>query len=264
MYMIFDSLTNRFHMKFKDRTSAAILLAKAVHDILKERKKKQVARKIKESELQNESKSDVLVIGIPRGGVVMADVISRKLSCEFDIVIPRKLGAPHNEELAIGAVVEDGTVYLNQDIISQLDISQEYIQKEKLEQIEEIKRRKRLYQDNIDSAVEVGVLSKITNLKKIKGKTVILVDDGIATGATIIAAARFLRRHQPKYLIVAAPVATKETRDLLKNEADEVEIITTPPNDKFQAVAQFYQDFKPVEDKQVMEILQERSSIRQG
>ena len=218
------------------------MLSKALRDILKKLKKQQDEQENLDSK---QFESDVLVIGIPRGGVVIADVISKKISCKTDIVIPRKLGAPDNKELAIGAVVEDGTLYLNQDIVDNLEITKEYIEQEKLEQIEEIKRRKSLYQQ-----AERG-----EPITKIKGKIVILVDDGIATGATIIAAARWIKKYQPKYLIIGAPVATKETVGFLAKEADAVEIISTPPNSKFQSVAQFYQDFRPIEDKEVKEIL---------
>jgi putative phosphoribosyl transferase len=218
-------------------------------------------------ERQREKERNILVLGIPRGGVTVAEVVSKKLSCEFDMVIPRKLGAPYNKELAIGAVIEDGTTYLNHDIITQLEISQEYIEKEKSEQIEEIKRRKALYHGTSISNDKKEESEKkqdaIDNKNKIKGRTVILVDDGIATGATTIAAARWIKIYEPKYLIIAAPIATKEISDFLKKEADEVEIITTPPSSKFKSVAQFYQDFKPVEDKEVMKILQKRSPINQ-
>lgn len=239
--MFLDSLSSKFHIRFKDRTSAANLLSKALHDTLKKLKKKEAQANPSDKQFE----SNVLVIGIPRGGVVIADVISKKLFCESDMVIPRKLGAPDNKELAIGAVVEDGTLYLNQDIVDNLNITKEYIEHEKLEQIEEIKRRKSQYQ-------QAGPNEPSS---KIKGKIVILVDDGIATGATIIAAARWIKKYLPKYLIIAAPVATKETIDILANEADAVEIIATPPNSKFQAVAQFYQDFRPIEDNEIKQIL---------
>lgn len=217
------------------------MLSKALQDTLKKLKKKGAQTDSSGKQFE----SNVLVIGIPRGGVVMADVISKKLSCETDLVIPRKLGAPDNKELAIGAVVEDGTLYLNQDIVDDLNITNEYIEHEKLEQIEEIKRRKLQYQR----------AEQYEPSSKIKGKIVILVDDGIATGATIIAAARWIKKYLPKYLIIAAPVATKETIGILANEADAIEIIATPPNSKFQAVAQFYQNFRPVEDGEIKQIL---------
>ena len=152
-----------------------------------------------------------MVLGIPRGGVVVADIVASKLkslsfNCEFDIIIPRKLTAPGNQEIAIGAIMigkeEDNgdnetTVYLNEDLIKELDISDEYIEKEKTRQIDEIKRRHSLYRSP-------------EKRYDINDKIAIIVDDGAATGATLIAAARWIKRnkgHQKK-LIIAIPVAT--------------------------------------------------------
>ena len=122
--MIFESVSSKFHLRLKDRANAANILAAALLD------------KIKKDERQQ-----TIVLGIPRGGVVVADIVANKLSCMFDIVIPRKLRAPHNEEVAIGAVMEDGTTFLNQDIINGLVESAEYIEREKVSQIKEIERR---------------------------------------------------------------------------------------------------------------------------
>ena len=115
--MIFESISSKFHLRFKDRTNAGNILADALKD------------KIKKDE-----RPYSIVLGIPRGGVVVADIVANKLSCHFDIVIPRKLGAPHNEEVAIGAVMEDGTTYLNEEIVRILEVSKEYIEKEKAKQ----------------------------------------------------------------------------------------------------------------------------------
>ncbi len=128
----------------------------------------------------------------------------------FDIVIPRKLTDPDNKEQAIGAIMEDGTTYLDKELISELSIPDDYIEKEKAYQIQEIKRRSSLFRkqgvDYYDSS-------------KINGKVAILVDDGAATGATIIAAARWLKKNQnPKRLIIAIPVAPKDTLQRLKGE----------------------------------------------
>jgi putative phosphoribosyl transferase len=109
--MIFESIGSKFHLRFKDRTNAGNILAAALND------------KIKKDERPHS-----IVLGIPRGGVLVADIVANKLSCHFDIVIPRKLGAPHNEEVAIGAVMEDGTTYLNEEIVRILEVSKEYIE----------------------------------------------------------------------------------------------------------------------------------------
>jgi predicted phosphoribosyltransferase len=191
-----------------------------------------------------------LVLGIPRGGVIVADIVAKKLNADFDIVIPRKLTAPDNKENAIGAVMEDGSLYLDDFLVNSLKISQEYIEKEKQEQLQEIERRKALFRPPSCDY-------------DIKDRSVVLVDDGIATGATVIAAARWIRKQQPKQLIIAAPVAQPQAADLLKNErevaADAVEIISTPSN--FGSVNQFYQNFDQVTDERVIEILKNRNLL---
>ena len=129
-----DSLKNKFQLRFKNRIFAAKILAGALEDSLKKMK-------------INKATGSLLLLGIPRGGVIIADVVASKLpfNCEFDIVIPRKLTAPHNQEMAIGAVMEDGTLFLNDELINELEIDKEYIEKEKIRQLEEIKRRKVIY-----------------------------------------------------------------------------------------------------------------------
>lgn len=234
----------KLHLRFRDRVWAGKLLAPAVKGALKNMK-------------NDTDDSQVTVLGIPRGGVIVADVVRQKISkvSEFDIVIPRKLGAPKNKEIAIGAIMEDGTTYLNEQIIKTLETSQQYLDEEKSRQLEEIKRRRILYlnDDNNGSDVQCHSYGK-----KIKNKVVILVDDGAATGSTIIAAARWIRKQGPKSLIIAIPVAPKETVGLLNNEADIVEVITNPPSSKFSSVGQFYVNFDPVKDEEVIAITQRR------
>jgi predicted phosphoribosyltransferase len=241
--MIFDSTGSRFHLRFKDRTNAGNILAAALND------------KIKKDE-----RPCSIVLGIPRGGVVVADIVANKLSCHFDIVVPRKLGAPHNEEVAIGAVMEDGTAYLNEEIVRILEVSKEYIEKEKAKQIQEIKRRTLLYRGSRSY--------ELSNIKNI-----VLVDDGAATGATVIAAARWIRRRRilqmqkPSHhntenrLIIAIPVAANDTIDLFKKEADHVEVIITPSTYSFRSVGQYYQGFEQVEDEQVTQIIKSRGFL---
>ena len=241
--MIFESISSKFHLRFKDRTNAGNILADALKD------------KIKKDE-----RPYSIVLGIPRGGVVVADIVANKLSCHFDIVIPRKLGAPHNEEVAIGAVMEDGTTYLNEEIVRILEVSKEYIEKEKAKQIQEIKRRTSLYRGSQSY--------ELSNMKNI-----VLVDDGAATGATIIAAARWIRRRRTlqkqkpghhnigNRLIIAIPVAANDTVDLFKKEADHVEVIITPSTYSFRSVGQYYQSFEQVEDEQVMQIIKSRGLL---
>jgi putative phosphoribosyl transferase len=235
--MIFESISSKFQLKLKDRANAANILGQALKDVIK----------------KEEERKGSIVLGIPRGGVIVGDIIARRLSCEFDIIIPRKLRAPHSEELAIGAVMEDGTTYLNDTLVRELKVSQEYIEKEKAYQIQEIKRRSSLYRNSQDRY-------KLRN-----NKYVILADDGAATGATVVAAARWIKKknitaNNPKRLIIAIPVAPKETLNLLKNEADHVEVITSPSTYNFKSVGQYYQNFEPVTDEQVIDVMKRNRS----
>lgn len=188
----------------------------------------------------------VLILGIPRGGVILAEVVSRRLGAGFDIVIPRKLGAPGNEELAVGAVMEDGTEYINRYLVTALRIQPEYLAKEKAAQMTEIRRRSAAYR-------RPGMPYRI------EGKTVVLVDDGVATGATAIAAARWVRKQKPDTLVIAVPVAPAQTVEALRHEADAVIVLETPRD--FGAVGEFYEEFKPVTDDQVMGIMRENGLL---
>jgi putative phosphoribosyl transferase len=204
---------------------------------------------IKKDEIPN-----VVVLGIPRGGVITADVVARKLACKLDIIIPRKLTDPDNKEHAIGAIMEDGTTYLDEEYVDQLFITKEYIETEKLYQIEEIKRRTNLYRG--DASPATG-----DYYSYLRDRTVILVDDGAATGATIIVAARSLKnRFDLQRLIIAVPVAPKDTVKLLKQAADIVEVVTSPSS-TFHSIGQYYQDFNSVKDEQVIKIMQGRNLL---
>jgi putative phosphoribosyl transferase len=236
--MILDRISSKFQLRLKDRVNAGNILGEALKDIIKN---------------EQERTENTLVLGIPRGGVVVADIVAKKLRSEFDIIIPRKLRAPHNEEVAIGAVMEDSYTYLNNEIVRELDIPTTYIEKEKSDQIQEIKRRLTLYRNDTENLVSLK--------SHIKDKhTVILVDDGAATGATIIAAARWIRaNYHSKRLIICVPVVPKQTRELLKKEADHVESIIVPSNSNFRSVGKYYQNFQPVEDEQVINIINKRN-----
>lgn len=202
----------------------------------------------KKDEIKN-----VIVFGIPRGGIIVADIIARKLKTDnFDIIIPRKLTTPHNKETAFGAIMEDGTTtFIDNRIVDALSISNEYIEQEKERQLQEIKRRVLVYR-NSEKLMEYS--NKINDSNKI----VILVDDGAASGATLIVAARWIKNrkeHKFKKLIIAIPVAPMETANILKEECDDLEIITKPSLSNFHSVSQYYKDFKPIADEQVLEIL---------
>jgi putative phosphoribosyl transferase len=186
-----------------------------------------------------------MTLAIPRGGVIVGDRVAKNLSSEFDIIIPRKLRSPCNEEVAIGAVMEDGYVYLNPEIVSELSISQDYIEKEKSIQINEIRRRTAIYRNRAD-----------TIATRIRDKNIIvLIDDGVATGATVIVAARWIKTINPYRLIIGVPVAPRDSVKLLKKEANHVEVITSPSSSKFKSVGQYYQDFEPITDEEVINIM---------
>ena len=237
---MFETLKNKFQLRFKNREFAAKILAGALEDSLKMLK-------------IDKKKDSILILSIPRGGVIVGDIVASKLRyrCEFDIVIPRKLTAPHNQEIAIGAIMEeDETVYLNEELVNELEIDKEYIEKEKARQLEEIKRRKSLYRNlEADTTFEMN------------GKIVVLIDDGAATGATIIAAARWIKGHNPGMLIIAIPVTSKDTFEALKKECDIVVTGTMPSSSVFKTVGQYYQEFKPVEDEQVIEVCKRRKLL---
>jgi putative phosphoribosyl transferase len=230
--MILEGISNKFQLKFKDRESAGNILSESLKTIIK-----------------NDERKNTLVLGIPRGGVITADSIAKKLRCKFDIIIPKKIRAPSNEEIAIGAIMGDGTTYLNEMIVKDLEISTNYIQDEKLRQLEEIKRRASLYSFGSN---------KVTKLNNINfsNKTIILVDDGAATGATIVVAARWIRvTKNPRRFIVAIPIAPKYTINLMKHEnIDCIEVITSPKFN-FKSIEQYYRNFNQVTDEQVIDIL---------
>lgn len=186
------------------------------------------------------SEDDPLILGIPRGGVPIAAELARRLGGSVDVLVARKLGAPGAPELAIGAVTADGGRFLNQDILDRIALPPGWLEAETTRQMAEAERRQRAYRGNRPPP-------------DVAGRTVILVDDGLATGATMRAAIRSVQRRRPGRLVVAAPVCAPETARILRREADDVVCVATP--DPFGAVGVFYQDFRPVEDAQVEEAL---------
>ena len=243
--MIFDLISHKFQFKFKDRVAAADVLGESLKDRVK----------------KVEEQKTAVVLGIPRGGVITADIVAKKFSTLFfDIIVPRKLTDPDNKEQAIGAIMEDGTTYIDQQLINDLQISLEYLEKEKLEQIQEIKRRTALYRNN--EPTRKG-FSSSSSSSFLKDKTVILVDDGAATGATIIAAARWIRKleNKPKRLIIAIPVAPKSTVNLLRKECNtEIEVVISPSS-TFHSVEQYHQNFQQIPDEQVIKIMKDRNLL---
>lgn len=183
---------------------------------------------------------DLLVLGVPRGGVVVAHQIALALGAPLDVYLAHKLGAPGNPELAIGAISADGQVLVDEGLARAVGADEEYLQAEIARQKREMERRLARYRGSAPPQV-------------MKGKTVILVDDGAATGATLLAAAKALRLAGPRMLIVAVPVASDEAAEKLSAEADRFVCPLVP--DFFWAVGAFYQDFDQTTDEEVIRLL---------
>jgi len=180
-----------------------------------------------------------VVLGIPRGGVPVAAVVARAINSELGVVVARKLGAPGNPELAIGATTESGASYINAAVATAAGASEQYLEAEKEKQIREARRREELFDGRRRPAA--------------KGRTVIIVDDGVATGATAIAAVRAMKAEGAERVVLAIPVGPPEMLDLLREEADEV--ICLCEEEDFWAVGQFYVNFDPVSDEEVLDTL---------
>lgn len=189
---------------------------------------------------------NMVVLGIPRGGVILADIVARHFNAHLDVMLTRKVRAPHNPELAIGAVSEDGTLYKNQSIITSLGVTEAYIEQEKQQQAETIAYRKIQYRAMLDKV-------------PLRDKVVILTDDGVATGATMQAAVWAAAAESPQKLILALPVAPPDTVKRLAQDADETICLCAPAN--FQAISQFYTVFEQVNDRQVLDVLKNSAHI---
>jgi putative phosphoribosyl transferase len=196
---------------------------------------RQLAAKLRSRPLR-----DPLVLAIPRGGVVTGVVLARELGADLDVVLSRKLRAPFQLELAVGAISEDGRVYLNPSVEEFRAELKGYLVQERRHQLDEIDRRRKLFR-------------AVRPQAPIAGRSVIVTDDGIATGSTMIAALQSVRLHKPHELIVAVPVASPDRLGEVRRWCNEVVCLHAP--EMFWAVGQFYQDFGQVEDEQVVELL---------
>lgn len=183
---------------------------------------------------------NALVIGLPRGGVVTAFAVAKGLNLPLDVVCPRKIGAPQNPELAIGAITETGEGIFDERIIHLLGVSNDYI-------------RRTVEKEKLTAQKRLSLFRKNRPPLSVEGKTVILVDDGIATGATMKAAIKSAQAAGANAIVVAVPVAPPETADEIATLVDELVCLATPP--LFEAVGQFYMDFSQTEDEQVVELL---------
>jgi predicted phosphoribosyltransferase len=205
-------------ISFKDRDDAARRLAK---------------------ELASYKDKNPLILAIPRGGVPMGAILAEQLHGELDVVLVHKLGAPDQPELAIGAVDEAGEIYLH-PYAKKLGVPGVYLEEEKLEQLHTLGQRRRLFTPHRQPLDP-------------RGRHVIIVDDGVATGSTMAAAIHCIRNKNPKEITVAVPVASIEAYNTIKKKADHVVCLDTP--EPFYAVGQFYENFSQVSDEEVIVLL---------
>src|SRR5918999_115065 len=207
-------------MLFRDRTDAGKRLATQLADYA--------------------DRADVLVLALPRGGVPVAFEVAEALRAPLDIFLVRKLGVPGHEELAMGAIATGGVRVLNEDVVDNLRIPGEVVDAVAADELRELERRERAYRGDRPAP-------------DVRGKTVILVDDGLATGSTMRAAAAALRQQQPARIVVAVPVSAPQTCDEYKMGVDEIICAVTP--EPFQAVGLWYEDFSQTTDEEVRELL---------
>ena len=186
-------------------------------------------------------RSDVLVLALPRGGVPVAFEVARELHAPLDVFLVRKLGVPGHEELAMGAIASGGVRVLNEDVVRMLRISDDVIDAVGAEERQELERRERTYRGNRPAP-------------DVRGRTVILVDDGLATGSTMRAAIAALRQQRPARIVVAVPVGAPETCAEFQDEADEAICARTP--EPFYAVGLWYGDFSQTTDEEVHDLLE--------
>lgn len=200
------------------------------------------------AELEEYRRADGVILALPRGGAVVGFEVAAALQLPMDVFISRKIGAPGNPELAIGAVAEIDGVWTDRDAMALLGVSEQYVQQEADRQRHEIERRIQLYRQG-------------RPLPPLDGKTVIVVDDGIATGYTMLAALRGIRRANPALLVAAVPVAPQDTLWKVSQEADRAVCLATP--EPFFAVGFHYVSFEQVSDEAVVDLLQ-RARQQQG
>ncbi len=183
-----------------------------------------------------------VVLGIPRGAMPVAAPVAERLQAPLDIVVVQKIGAPDNPELAVGAAAADGSIYRNDDLIDRLGITEEYVEQERRNEAENAHEKAQTYRED---------------LVELRGKRVIVVDDGVATGATAIACLRQVRDAEASWVALAVPVGSPDSIAELRAEADAVYALETPRG--FRAVGQYYRDFGQVTDEEAMQYLQGES-----
>jgi putative phosphoribosyl transferase len=215
-------------MLFKDRTAAGQVLAKELAAYA--------------------NRSDVLILALPRGGVPVAFEVAKALKAPLDVFLVRKLGVPGQEELAMGAIASGGVRVLNDEVVAGLGLSETIINKVAEKEQQELERRERLYRDDRPAP-------------DLHGRTVILVDDGLATGATMRAAVRALQQQQPAQLVVGVPVSSPETCQEFQTEVDDIVCARTPR--PFHSVGLWYDDFSQTTDDEVRDLLHSAANNQQ-
>jgi predicted phosphoribosyltransferase len=187
-------------------------------------------------------RDDVVVLGLPRGGVPVAAEVARELDVPLDVFIVRKVGVPGHEELAMGAIASGGVLVLDEELVRALGINRDLLERVIARELEELERRENAYRGSREPP-------------DLKGKTVILVDDGLATGSSMRAAALAVRKYDPAKIVVAVPVASEQTCNEFRDVVDDVICVITP--DLFRAVGMWYDDFSQTSDDEVRELLSE-------
>ncbi|RPJ70020.1 MAG: phosphoribosyltransferase, partial [Alphaproteobacteria bacterium] len=203
------------------------------------------AAKLLAEKLLKFQKLDPIILALPRGGVPIAHEVATKLHAPLDVVLVKKIGAPGHEEFAIGAVAEDEKPILNQKIIKQYQFNSAEIESIIVNRISEIRRRAKAYRQKLPAI-------------SLEGRNVIVIDDGLATGATMMSAIQWLRTQNIKKIIVAVPVSSKEAAADIKKVTDDFISLHTP--DEFWAVGMWYKDFPQVSDEEVIKILHKQST----
>ncbi len=193
-------------------------------------------------------RTDVVILALPRGGVPVAFEVARALRAELDVFLVRKLGVPGYEELAMGAVASGGVRVLNADVVDPLGIPEHLIESVAAREQRELERRERVYRAGSPPP-------------EVRERTVILVDDGLATGSTMRAASVALRQRQPERVVVAVPISSPQTCDAIRAEVDEIVCTITP--EPFYAVGIWYEDFSQITDDEVRDLLRRAAVERQ-
>ena len=200
----------------------------------------QAGQRLAKSLMKYANRNEVIVLGLPRGGVPVAYEVAKQLRAPLDVLVVRKLGVPGHEELAMGAIATGGVQVVHHAVIRALGISHHALEAEASVQMKELRRREEAYRGH-------------TGTPEIKGRIVILVDDGIATGSTIRAAVQALRQQNPKKIIIAVPIAAPDSCIELESQVDELIALVKP--DDFCSVGQWYQDFAQTTDAEVKLLL---------